>query len=149
MRMRWILCASLALATNAQPLHAETQTWFGFQVGISSGAPPPRPLLWSAEPQVVVINHVAVVDDDCSDDVFRYGTAWYRMQGGWWYRSSTWRGPWASVDVRRVPEAVLVVPAKHWKRHPHGGPPGQRKKRGVVVVNEERGRAHGHGHDGN
>lgn len=127
----------------ALPSHATTQTWFGFSVGVSGGNAPP-PIVWRAEPRVVYVNQVAVVDDDaCPDDVFRYGNSWYRMRDGWWFRASSWRGPWATCDVRRVPESVLVVPSNRWKHHPHGGPPGQ-MKRGVVVV-EEHGHGHGHG----
>jgi hypothetical protein len=50
------------------------------------------------------------------------------------------------VDVRRVPERVLVVPARNWKHHP-------RYESHTVVVEQEhhdngrhRGHDHGHGH---
>jgi hypothetical protein len=54
-----------------------------------------------------------------------------------------------TVDVRRVPERVLVVPARHWKHHP------RYTNRGVVVVRDgdrgrghrkHRGRGNGHAH---
>jgi hypothetical protein len=57
-----------------------------------------------------------------------------------------------AVDVRRVPERVLVVPARHWKHHP------RYRGRTVVMVNDnhdngrhrgrghDKGRGHGHGH---
>jgi hypothetical protein len=151
MRRLWIFAATLVLFSQAAPLHAETRTWFGFQVGVSGGNAPP-PMVFRSEPHVIVVNDVQVVDDDrCSDDVFRSDSMWWRLRGGYWYRASSWRGPWVGVDVRRVPERVLVVPADHWKHHPRG------EGRNVIVVRdgdhdrgrhrgEERGRGHGRGH---
>ncbi len=143
------LVAAVALSSQAAPAQAETQTWFGFQVGINGGNAPP-PVVFRSQPRVIVVDDVQVVDDDrCDDDVFRANNTWWRLRGGYWYRSSSWGGPWMSIDVRRVPERVLVVPARHWKHHPrHGG-------RTVIVVRERegergrhgrRGRDHGH-HD--
>ena len=141
MKRLWILAAAFATLANAQPLHAETQTWFGFQVGISGGSAPP-PIVFSSEPRVVYVNDVYVVRDDrCRDDVFRANGAWWRMHGGYWYRSSSYRGPWRIVDVRRVPERVLVVPASHWKHHP------RQRSRPVYVVKDQGHRGHGRGHD--
>jgi hypothetical protein len=146
MKRFWIFAAAVAAVTLTQTLHAETQTWFGFQVGISGGTPPP--VVFRTEPHTIVLNDVYVVDDDrCDDDVFRTSNVWWRLRGGYWYRASAWNGPWMAVDVRRVPERVLVVPARHWKHHPHGG-------RTVIVVKDGHdngrhrghGRGHGHGH---
>jgi hypothetical protein len=168
MKRIWIFAATLVLLGQAGPLHAATQTWFGFQVGVSGGHAPPAPVVFRSEPRVVVVNDVQVVDDDrCSDDVFRSDNMWWRMSGGYWYRSNSWRGPWVGVDVRRVPERVLVVPARNWKHPP------RRDERTVFVARDNRdyrvnrsdredddhdngrhrGRdrghgRHGHGHDG-
>ena len=146
MKRTWILAATLVLFAQAAPLHASTQTWFGFQVGVNGGAPPP--FVFRTEPHVIVVNDVQVVDDDrCDDDMFRSDNVWWRLRGGFWYRASSWRGPWVSVDVRRVPERVLVVPERHWKHHPHRG------ERTVIMVRDDdhdrgrhRGHGHGHGH---
>ena len=119
MKRIWIFAAALVLVSQAGPLHAAPQTWFGFQVGVSGGHAPPPPVVFRSEPRVIVVNDVQVVDDDrCSDDVFRSDNMWWRLSGGYWYRSTSWRGPWLGVDVRRVPERVLVVPARNWKHHP-------------------------------
>ena len=132
--------AVVVALTAAQTLHAEAQTWFGFQVGISGGNPPPPPVVFRTEPRTIVVNDVYVVNDErCDDDVFRTNNVWWRLRGGYWYRSTSWVGPWVAVDVRRVPERVLVVPARHWKHRPHGG-------RVVYVEREEHGHHHGHGH---
>ena len=146
MKRLWMFAAALVTLSAAQPLYAETQTWFGFQVGISGGSPAP-PMVFTTEPHYVVVNDVYVVDDDrCGDDVFRTDNMWWRLRGGYWYRAASWRGPWVAVDVRRVPERVLVVPARHWKHHP------RREGRTYIVVRDRhdngrhRGHGHGHGH---
>ncbi|HXS81253.1 MAG TPA: hypothetical protein VN896_00930 [Methylomirabilota bacterium] len=148
MKRLWMIAATLVAMSLAPPLHAETQTWFGFNVGISGGSPAPLVVLRS-EPHYVMVNDVYVVDDDrCGDDIFRADNLWWRMRGGYWYRAASWRGPWMAVDVRRVPERVLVVPARHWKHHPrHEG-------RTVIVMNDRhdngrhRGHSKGRGHHG-
>lgn len=141
-RHLWLFVAAVGLVCVAQPLHAGTKTWFGFQVGISGGDPPP-PVVFRSEPRVIVVSDVQVVDDDhCSDDVFRTEDTWWRLRGGYWYRAASWRGPWVSIDVRRVPERVLVVPAEHWKHRPrHGG------EYAVAGRDEGRGRGRHRGHD--
>lgn len=151
MRRLWIFAATLVFLSQAVPLHAETQTWFGFQVGVSGGNAPP-PVVFRSEPRVIFVNDVQVVDDDrCDEDVFRADNMWWRLRGGYWYRAGSWRGPWVGVDVRRVPERVLIVPADHWKHHP------RYYRRNVVVGRDHdrgryrdddrgRGRGRGHGH---
>ena len=143
MKRLMMIAAALAVVSVAQPLHAETQTWFGFQVGISGGSPAP-PVVFRSEPHVVMVNDVYVVDDPrCGDDMFRADNMYWRMRGGYWYRAVSWRGPWAAVDVRRVPERVLVVPARNWKHHP-------RYESHTVVVEHEHhdnGRLRGDSHD--
>jgi hypothetical protein len=146
MKRLWMIAAALVAMSLAQPLHAETQTWFGFQVGISGGSPAPL-MVFATEPHYVMVNDVYVVDDNrCGDDVFRSDNMWWRLRGGYWYRAASWRGPWVAVDVRRVPERVLVVPARHWKHHP------RYTGRTVTVVHDRhdngrhRGHGHGHGH---
>ena len=147
MKRLWIFAATLVLVSQAVPLHAATQTWFGFQVGVSGGNAPPPPVVFRTQPHIIVVNDVQVVDDDrCDDDVFCSDNMWWRLRGGYWFRSATFRGPWVSVDVRRVPERVLVVPERNWKHPP------RRDGRTVIVVRDrerfrehDRGR-HGHGH---
>jgi hypothetical protein len=147
--MRRLLALSALAIVLAAPAGAQPRTWVGFQVGIQAGSPPP--IEWSGPPHVVVVRDVEVVDDDrCPDDVFVYHRAWWRMSNGWWYRGSSWRGPWRAVDVRVVPASVLYVPSNRWKHHPHGGPPGQMKKRGGWDDDDEgngRGHGKGRGHD--
>lgn len=116
------------------------------QIGVNIGdAPPPPVVVVREEPRVVIVpgSTVYVVDDRrIGYDSFRYGVYWYVYNDGYWYRSRSWRGPFRTIEIRYVPRAIMSVPARHWKRHPHGGPPGLvKKQRGhdAVVV--------GRGHD--
>lgn len=125
--------------------------WGGTSVGLSvsiGNAPPPPIVVVREQPRVVLVPNstVYVCEDDRIDyDTFRYGVFWYAYNDGFWYRARTWRGPYRTIEVRYVPRAIMTVPARHWRHHPHGGPPGQMKKgdgrgyddREVVVVKEK------------
>ena len=141
-----ILMAALVLATLAGRAQAQTSTWFDFQVGIRGGSPPPPTIVFTGEPRYVVVDDVRVIQDDrCDDDLFMVDRAYWRMRGGVWYRSASWRGPWVVIDVRRVPERVLILPARYWRHHPrHGHRPavvirgGERRRERRVERREER-----------
>ena len=141
-RLWWFLLALvIAMPSTAS---ATDVSW---QLNISN-APPPPVVIVRQQPRTILVpsSTVYVVDDDRMDyDYFRYGVYWYVSNDGYWYRARSYRGPYRVVEVRYVPRAILNVPGRHW-RHPHGGPPGQMKKRDVVVVREGRGYDSGHGH---
>jgi len=121
---------SLVLIAASLPAWAASNTLMGFVVGVREAPPPPRVILL-ARPQVVVVPGTSVyVVENPSYDVFRYGSSFYVMSDGYWYRSRSGSGPFVVVDVRSVPRPILRVPGSHWKHHPHGGPPGQMKKAG-------------------
>ena len=64
------------------------------------------------EPAVAVVPATSVyvvTDPSVSYDMFRFGATWYLYSGGYWYRSSSHRGPFAAVDVRSVPREVVTV----------------------------------------
>ena len=130
--------------------------WGGTSVGLSvsiGDAPPPPVIVVREQPRIVMVPNstVYVCEDERIDyDTFRYGVYWYVYNDGFWYRARTWRGPFRTIEVRYVPRAIMTVPARHWRHHPHGGPPGLVKKerrdavvvdRGSgIVVKEKRGR---------
>lgn len=123
---RTVLALSVCALFVAGSAAAETQIYYGFNIGITN-APPPPTIVYKAAPEVVVVpdSKVYVVargDNDC--DMFRFGSYFYVTSGGFWYRASSYKGPFKVIDVRKVPEPIFVVPGKHWKHHPHGGPPG-------------------------
>ena len=125
---RWIVLL-LLVHGFATAVHAESSTYFGFSIGVSNAPPPPRIVVADAPPLVAVPGTSVQVVGIAAHDIFAYGSTFYCYANGFWYRSGSYGGPYAVVDVRSVPQPILVVPAKHWKHHPLGGPPGQRKKR--------------------
>ena len=145
-RIAWWIMTAVGLAT---PAFAGTSGSVSVQLNIRN-APPAPAVAYREEPRVVVVpgSTVYVVDDDrCDYDFFRYGVYWYIWNDGYWYRARNYRGPFAVIEARYVPAKVWNVPAKKWKHHPHGGPPGQMKRHDQVVVLRERehpGKGHGH-----
>lgn len=125
-----ILAAALMVAAGALASGCAGYR-YGAEVEVSNAPPPPR-IYFSSRPHYDVVYGVYVVDhgeydDDC--DVFGYGGSWYAYTGGFWYRAQSYNGPYAVISVSSVPERIFRVPPGRWKHHPHGGPPGQTKKR--------------------
>jgi hypothetical protein len=159
MRARTVLWLALTLFAAA-PLSAGTTASINLQLNLGN-APPPPVLVYRDEPHVVIVpgSSVYVVDDGrCNFDFFRCGVYWYIWNDGYWYRGRSYGGPFAVVDTKYVPATIMNVPARHWKHHPHGGAPGQMKRRGDMYVSRERpdadrgregmrGRGRGHGRD--
>jgi hypothetical protein len=126
------IVSSIALVMACASCASTGTSYFGFEVGVRSAPPPPRVVL-AGDPHLVVVegSGVFVVDNAPSDyDMFRYGSYWYVCYDGYWYRARSYNGTYTVVDVRSVPRRVVSVPERHWRHHPHGGPPGQTKKRG-------------------
>jgi len=114
-RFLWPTLLGLALAA---PAAAETQTYFGFHIGIGNAPPPPR-VVFRYEPEVVYVRSagVYVVNSPYDYDIFRYGGYYYTCHDGYWYRARSHRGAFRAIDVRYVPRRVFSVPERHWKRH--------------------------------
>lgn len=152
MRLRSAVWLLLAVAV-AGPVHAETRTTLRVQLNIGNAPPPPAVIYREAPPMVVVPRSAVYVvrDDDCQYDFFRYGVYWFIWNDGYWYRSSNYRGPFRVIEARYVPTAIWNVPSRHWKHHPHGGPPGlarnEHRHDRYYVVREKEGRGHKHGDD--
>jgi len=81
-------------------------------------APPAPNYRLPSSPQLAMVaaSQVYVVDDArVSDDEFRYGVFWYVYRDGWWYRARHWNGPFAAIEPRDVPRAIITVPPSRWK----------------------------------
>jgi hypothetical protein len=125
---RHLLWPLLLLALSCSPYETGSSTYFGFSIGYSNAPPPPRVVFVERPAFVTVPGTTVLVVENTDYDVFRYGSYIYLSSGGYWYRTRSYSEPFVACDVRRVPRAVLTVPAPQWKHHPHGGPPGQEKK---------------------
>jgi hypothetical protein len=144
MRLRSALWVLVAVAV-AGPVHAESNLRVQLNIG---NAPPPPVVVYREAPPVVIVPRSGVYvvrDDRCNYDFFRYGVYWFIWNDGYWYRARSYRGPFQVIEARYVPTAIWNVPSRHWRHHPHGGPPG--------LANKERHHDHDyvarekHGHD--
>jgi hypothetical protein len=136
------LCAVMSTAGAAS-----AELYYGFHVGITN-APPPPTIVYRDPPEVIVVPGTTVYvadpgDNDC--DLFRVGGLWYASRGGYWYKARSHRGPFVVTDARRVPRAIFNAPARYWRHHPHGGPPGLTKKHGSKGGKHAH-KGHGKGH---
>ncbi|MBA3060066.1 MAG: hypothetical protein FP832_00175, partial [Nitrospirae bacterium] len=74
-------------------------------VDVTIGINVPLPVfVFSAPPAVVFIpgTYVYAVSDVDIDIVFYQGY-WYRPHRDYWYRSTSYNGPWRHLDQKRVP----------------------------------------------
>jgi hypothetical protein len=127
-------------------LFATSATWTPASARVSAdinvhiGDRPAPVIVFDREPDVVLVprSRVYYVDHD-GYDLYRYGRYWYINDDGYWFRASSYRGPFLSIAVGRVPRSIVVVPARYRRHpvHPHGGPPGLMKKR-VVYRDDDR-----------
>jgi hypothetical protein len=128
--MRNLLMASIMSLAIAVPMQAGAET--SIEVRLRAGtAPPPPQVVYRETPgtRIVPNTSVYVVIGDRHDyDYFRYGVYWYIYRGDHWYRARRYTGPFTVVEAKYVPRAIINVPPRYWRHHPHGGPPGQMKK---------------------
>jgi len=57
--------------------------------------------------------------DNAGYDCYRYGNAYYVNDGGYWYTSHSWQGPFVGVRYASVPVQVLQVPTRY-RHQPRG-----------------------------
>ena len=126
------LCAELLA-----PRSAAAAVYYGFTVGVS-GAPRPPAIRMVREPHAMLTGDamVYVVDDAAlrfDGDLFHYGQYWFAYTRGYWYRARAHHGPYAVIDVKRVPRAIIGVPRRMWKHHPLATAPAKAASANVVA----------------
>jgi hypothetical protein len=106
-------------------------------------APPFSRLPTSPRLAMVAGSQVQIVDDArVPDDEFRYGVFWYDYRDGWWYRARHWNGPFAAIEPRDVPRAIITVPPGRWKHLTPVAPELTARPTAAWVAEKER-RIHG------
>lgn len=70
---------------------------------------------FSRKPSMGVIPNSSVTFATRSEDfdLYRLHGTWYLVDGGVWYRSTSWRGPFLSIRASSVPRDVLVIPSRY------------------------------------
>lgn len=164
--MKRLLMTAVALATvgfAALPASSNAETRVGVSINIGDpyrGAA----LHFRSEPDVVLVPDTRVYYvRDYDYDVYRYGSYWYFIDDGRWYRARSYRGPFVFIHETSVPRAIVTVPVRY-RRHWNGPPPhavarGYDRNHGERYVVERRverrdrwddrhdnGRGHGKGH---
>jgi hypothetical protein len=110
----WVLGIALAVVFLGPLVGARS-----VQFGTTKAHQVQAPMRFTSEPRMAGIpgSPVAYMLDESEYDLYRLGTAWYLVDRVGWYRASSWRGPFARIDVREVPREVLTIPAgyrKNW-----------------------------------
>jgi len=126
-RMLLMAVALVSVVTLAAgPVKATTSVGVNIQVGDPyRGAS----ISFRSEPRVLLVpaTKVYYVDDyDC--DLYRYGSFWYFVEEGRWYRARRYSGPFYYVRAGSVPRSVLHVPQRY--RRNWNGPPAHAEARG-------------------
>jgi hypothetical protein len=141
---RWILALSAiaVAALGVVTVPAQAGTSVSIQVGDSySGGS----IVFRSEPDVVLVPATKVYYvRDYDSDLYRYGRYWYFVEGGYWYRARSWRGPFVHVHVNSVPRSVRTVPVNY--RRNWNGPPPHAMARGYDKGDDHPGYQNGQGH---
>jgi len=78
---------------------------------IGLGPAPPRIVVYG-QPRFMEVSgtDVYVLDNSEGDyDLYSYGGYYYLSSDGYWYRSTSWRGPWRAIQEGIVPDQVFVA----------------------------------------
>ena len=119
--------AVTAFLAAVPPVQAGTSVGVHIQVGdpYRGGS-----LVFHKEPDLVMVPQSRVYYMRNYDyDMYRYGSYWYFIDGGYWYRARSYRGPYVHISVKSVPRSVRYVPVKY-RRHWKNGPPPHAVARG-------------------
>jgi len=109
--------AALTLAAVASAPTAFART----SINVSFNAPPPPAVEFRTRPRWVMVPGTQVYrinDYDAGYDMFRYGGYVYVYNDGYWYRSTSYRGPFVAVREQYVPAEIFNVPQDSWHNYP-------------------------------
>jgi hypothetical protein len=69
------------------------------------------------EPSMAIIpgTRVFYLRDESDVDLYRYGSNWYMVDNGTWYRAGSWSGPFYRITMSSVPSVVLEIPSGYRK----------------------------------
>ena len=95
-------------------------TYYGYFIDVDNAPAAPR-VYFRGQPDVLYVPETGayvMANTDFDFDMFRYGDYWYVADNGYWYRGTSYRGPFVVIDARSVPEAIYDIPDRHWKHRP-------------------------------
>jgi len=127
--MKRLIAPLLALAALGITSCATTGTSTGISAGVEISSAPPAPTISYGEHarwRYLTDSGVYVLDDDSAEyDMFRFGTWTYLYGNGYWYRGSSYGGPFVAVNVRLVPHRIFEIRDRdyRWRNHPQAWRP--------------------------
>jgi hypothetical protein len=93
------------------------------KIDIGIGVPP---IVLTAPPPLVVVPGMPIYyAPDVQANLFVYKGRYYTVANGVWSMAPAYNGPWAVIQIGKVPPPVLSVPVEYYKI-----PPGHLKKKG-------------------
>jgi len=108
------LLAGLAIF-SARPSQAAVSLDFNIHVGDYAPVP-----YFHQQPRGYLVPSSNVYwYDNAGYDCYRYGNAYYVNDGGYWYSSHSWNGPFVGVRYASVPVQILQVPTRY-RHQPRG-----------------------------
>ncbi len=112
--MRQLLVALTLLLGSASQAHAQVGVQVGVAMpGVQIGIDVP------AYPRLVAVpGYPVYYAPAASTNYFFYDGAYWVYQGDTWYMSSWYAGPWYAVEPYDVPDYVLRVPVRYYRRPP-------------------------------
>ena len=119
MKRATLLALAATFVLSAAPAPAGASDRVSVRVPSNDAPRPPRAR--QSRVKLVLGTGVYVVTDPIDHDVFRYAGYWYLFSNGYWFRARSYSGAFARWDARRIPRAVMNVPASYW-RHPAPAP---------------------------
>jgi hypothetical protein len=112
---RIVLVSSLLAIFACRPAQAAVSLDFNIHVGDYAPV-----AYFQQQPQGYLVPSSSVYwYDNSGYDCYRYGNAYYVNDGGYWYSSRSWRGPFVGVQYASVPVQVLQVPTRY-RHQPRG-----------------------------
>ncbi|GAB4490686.1 MAG: hypothetical protein OHK006_23820 [Thermodesulfovibrionales bacterium] len=126
-KLLFVLAVAGCLFTLSGPL-SPAQAEVNVNIGVN--VPPPPKYVFVKPPEVYVVPNYTYFVPDIDIDIFFFRNYWYRPHGGYWYRSTSYNGPWAYIVKEKVPVEIINMPP-NYKRVPPGHqriPYGQLKK---------------------
>lgn len=106
----WIVSLTLATLILGIPAQSSAQ-----QVRLQVGDPyRGSELTFSTAPRMTLIPDTRVYTVQNQDyNLYRYGSTWYYVEDGAWYRAPSWRGPFVYVRNSMVPQAIVTIPSDY------------------------------------
>jgi len=106
---------------------AASATASDIKIDIGLGIPPIRPpIVLTTPPQLVVVPGTSVYyAPEMPTNYFFYKGRYYTAVNNIWSMAPAYNGPWAVIQIGRVPTPILSVPVEYYKI-----PPGHLKKKG-------------------